>query len=370
MKLIDGYRHEVASHCESGSVRNLLRHAGLEATEPMVFGVGSGALFYYLFFVKGLNGWPLLGIRNTPGQIAANIRRLCGVDLELKTYPSSREGMAAADRLLDAGTPVAAVVDMFYMKYLPTFLRHHAPLHFIVLLGHDERSYAVSDPYFENVATLERADLAAAWETHAPLARNNLLLHVRSVPPAVDWRRAARRAIRRTCKAMVLPPVVRKVFFFVGVQGMRKFAREMVRWPDHSRGATLREGMLFNALGFEDQGTGGAAFRLMYGAFLREVAELFGSSELRELSRRMIVHGREWRAASRQLIVLAKQIPMPEEEYAGWYAANEQPLRDGLAELSRKWLAFADTEQAFYVDLRRVVERLEGSAAAAPGAGG
>jgi hypothetical protein len=150
---------------------------------------------------------------------------------------------------------------------------------------------------------------------------------------------------------------------------MRKFAREMVRWPDHSRSTTLREGMLFDALGFEDQGTGGAAFRLMYGAFLREAAELFGSSELRELSRRIIVHGREWRAASRRLIVLAKRIPMREEEYGDWFAGNETMLRDELAELSRTWLAFADFEQAFYRDLQRAAERLDGSAAAAPDAG-
>jgi hypothetical protein len=359
MKTIEGYRHEVASHCESGSIRNLLRFAGLTTSEPMVFGLGSGALFYYLFFVKGIGRWPLIGIRNTPGAIAKNVRKLCGVDLEMRQYPSAREGMAAADRLLDSGTPVAAVVDMFYMKYLPSFLRHHAPLHFIVLLGQDERSYAVSDPYFEQVATLDRVDFEAAWETHAPLAKDNLLVHVRSVPPSVDWRRAALRAIRRTCNAMVLPPLVRRLFFFVGVEGMRKFAREMLRWPDRFQGRALREGIMFNALGFEDQGTGGAAFRLMYGEFLREVAELFQSAELHELSRRIITHGREWRAASRKLIVLARQIPLPEEEYTDWYATHGAAFRAGLAELSRTWLAFADTEQAFYRDLRRAAARLE-----------
>jgi hypothetical protein len=337
----------------------MLRFAGLTTSEPMVFGLGSGALFYYLFFVKGINRWPLMGIRNKPGAIARNVRKMCGVDLEMKQYPSAREGMAAADRLIDSGTPVAAVVDMFYMKYLPSFLRHHAPLHFIVLVGQDERSYTVSDPYFERIATLDRVDFEAAWETHAPLAKDNLLVHVRSVPSSVDWKKATRRAIRRTCNDMVLPPLVRRLFFFVGVEGMRKFAREMLRWPDRYQGLALREGMMFYALGFEDQGTGGAAFRLMYGAFLKEVAELFQSAELHELSRRIIVHGREWRAASRKLIVLARQIPIPEEEYAYWYAASGAAFREGLGELSRIWLAFADTEQKLFQDLRRAAARLE-----------
>jgi len=357
MNIVPGYRHQVAAHCESGSVRNLLLHAGRELTEPMVFGLGSGSLFYYLFFATGINRWPLVACRNRPGAIAQNVRRLCGADIEMRQFGSPAEAMAGADRCIDAGTPVAAVVDMFYMRYFPSF-RPHAPLHFIVLVGHDEKSYSVSDPYCEHIATLDRSDLAAAWETHAPMAKDNLLVRVRGVPGAIDFRKAAVKAIRRTCDEMLPPPVVRNMLFFVGVQGMRKFAREMLRWPDRSRGSTLREGILFYALGFEDQGTGGGAFRLMYGAFLREAADLFQSSELRELAQRIIVHGRDWRAASRQMLVLARQIPMKDEEYDDWSASNGKALRDGLGELSRKWLAFADTEEAFFKDLRKAAGRI------------
>ena len=96
----------------------------------------------------------------------------------------------------------------------------------------------------------------------------------------------------------------------------------------------------------------------MYGAFLKEAAELFRSAELHELSRRIIVHGSEWRAASRKLNVLARQIPLSDEEYPDWHAANGAGFREGLGELSRTWLGFADTEQAFYLDLRRAAARL------------
>ena len=133
----------------------------------------------------------------------------------------------------------------------------------------------------------------------------------------------------------------------------------MLRWPDRFRGVVLREGMLFNVVAFEDQGTGGAAFRLLYGEFLREAAERFGSTELRDLARRMIAHGRDWRAASRKLILLARQIPTLDERYDDWYAANGAAFRDGLAELSRTWMGFADTELAFFQDLRRAAARLE-----------
>jgi hypothetical protein len=358
MKVIDGYEHRVSSHCESGSVRNLLAHAGLEVSEPMLFGLGSGPLFYYLFFMKGVTGWPMVAIRNKPGSIAKNVRKLCGVDVRMRTYRSPREAMAAADELIDAGRPVAAVVDLFYMKYIPAFQRQHVPVHFIVLVGHDEQSYTVSDPYFETLATLDRADLAAAWETHAPMATDNLLIDVRSAAGSVDWKKACTRAMLRTCKDMVLPAIIRRLLFFVGVEGMRTFARKIAQWPERYRGSALREGLMYTAIGFEDQGTGGAAFRLMYAAFLREAADLFQSGELRDLGQRILVHGREWRRSSRKLIELARPIPMIDEEYGDWVAAHGSVLREGLCELSQRFLSFAQTEQAFFQDLRKAAKRL------------
>ena len=69
MAIIEAYRHQLASHCESGTVRNLFNHSGVDVSEAMVFGIGSGPAFYYLFFAKGPSGLPLVGVRNPPGQI-------------------------------------------------------------------------------------------------------------------------------------------------------------------------------------------------------------------------------------------------------------------------------------------------------------
>ncbi len=147
MNSIETYDHRVASHCETGSMRNLLVHGGMEITEPMVFGLGSGPAFYYLFFSKSHTSFPLVGIRNRPGSIIRNVSGLIGVDMFRKRYRTTAEAMREADRLIDAGTPVIACVDMYYMKYLPVFLHVHAPFHFIILVGHDDGSFLVSDPY-------------------------------------------------------------------------------------------------------------------------------------------------------------------------------------------------------------------------------
>lgn len=358
MKQIDGYTHHPGSHCESGTVCNLLAHARVELSEPMAFGVGSGPLFYYLFFSKGPSGMPMVALRNMPGKIFEQVAKLTGIGFAAKQYRTARKAMAKADALIDRGTPVAAQVEMFRMKYLPEFMRVRAPFHFIALCGRSATHYAVSDPYHAQVNPLSRDDLEAAWETHAPMAKDNLLVHVSKVPRRIDWRRAALKAVRMTCRNMLLPSGIDRLFFFVGTAGMRTFARRLREWPTRYRGVKLREGMLFHAIGFEDQGTGGGAFRLMYGAFLQELSRLCASPALGELADRYIAHGRDWRRASRRIVELARPIPLEDDAYEGWAASHGDELRAGLAELSDTFLRFADVEAAFFRDLRRATARL------------
>jgi hypothetical protein len=352
------YQHHVSSHCESGSVRNLLLHAGLDISEAAVFGIGSGPTFYYLFFAKGPSGFPLVGVRNRPGMILKNVNRRLGVGFEMTKHRTTRDALGAANACLDAGEPVIACVDMFYMKYLPSFLRVHAPFHFIVLCGRDGDSYTVSDPYFKELAQLDVRDLSVAWSTGAPMAQDNLLCRLEGVPRDIDWKQAVKVATRKTCKEMVLPPVIRGMLPFVGVQGMRTYAKSMTKWPRRYRGVRLREGILMSAVGFEDQGTGGGAFRLMYGAFLDEAGKRLSSSALSEFGAQMTAHGENWRETSRKLIRVGKLVPMQEEKYDAWAATGTPSLVEGLEEISKDFFCAADFEQEFFQRLGQVARSL------------
>ena len=358
MKSIGSYEHRVASHCETGSMRNLLVHDGLAITEPMVFGLGSGPAFYYLFFSRSHTGFPLVGIRNRPGSIIKNVAGLLGVDMFGKRLGSPAEAMREADRLIDEGRPVIACVDMFYMKYLPQFLQVHAPFHFIILVGHDETSYAVSDPYFDCPGVLRRSDLEVAWDTHAKMSQDNFLAYARRVPREVDWRRAVIAGMKRTIKGMLPPRPVRRLLKFVGVEGMRMYARKSLEWPRRYDGHWLREGILWNAVAFEDQGTGGAAFRLMYGAFLQEASAILGSSEIEGLATKMVEHGQAWRYCSRRLIQIGKQVPMRDRDFPAWIEENRARLDEGLREFHDLFMERAAFEERFWSDLEAAVGRL------------
>ena len=359
MNVVPGFQHAVGSHCETGSLRNLLRHAGLDVSEPMVFGVGSGPAFYYVFFAKGPSTFPLIGIRNPPSTIVKNVGKRCGLGLFRKKLRTTDAAVAKANALLDAGQPVAVSVDLFYMKYLPPYLQVHAPFHFILLVGREGRSYTVSDPYFETLATLSEEDLRAAWETHAPFSADNFLCHVEELPASVDWKPAVRAGILDTCRMMLPPPGIRNVLAFVGVGGMRMYARKLLAWPQKYSGHVLREGIMFNAVAFEDQGTGGAAFRLMYGAFLQEAGERFGVASFGELAEKMIEHGKVWRRFSRKMIQLGKKVPLDDADYPDWQAENGTTLNDGLQELSSLFLERAAFEEGFFRELRAAAGELK-----------
>ncbi len=361
MKAIEGYEHRVGVHCETGSLRNLLRFAGLEVSEAMIFGIGSGPAFYYLFFAKGPSTFPLLGIRNNPGSIWKNIAKRWGVEAFHEQLRNQDDALREANLLLDVGRPVSCCVDMFYMKYLPFFLQVHAPAHFIVLIGRDAKQgrYLVSDPYHAEHGELDVETLKAAWAPGATFSKDNMLAWIKRVPPSIDWESAALSAMKETCRNMLLPPGVNKVFFFVGVEGMRAYARALAKWGKKYRGLVLREGLLFNAVSFEDQGTGGGAFRVMYGAFLKEAADLLGSRALADLGDQMAAHGQAWRKFSRKVAVVGKKVPKDDEAYDSWYVKNGAALHDGLRLASDDFLEKADFEAKFFKDLQRVVKDLE-----------
>jgi hypothetical protein len=146
MELVKGYEHRIAAHCESGSMRNLMIHEGADVSEQLVFGIGSGPFFAYLWFVKIMSCFPLIGLRNPPGQIVKSVAADCGIRLFMTKYRTTDEAQETLNRLLDRGRPVAVCVDMFYMTYLPSFMRVHAPAHFIVLLGRENDTYASAGP--------------------------------------------------------------------------------------------------------------------------------------------------------------------------------------------------------------------------------
>ena len=93
--MIINYKHQQSAHCENGVVSSLMRHHGLEVSEPMVFGIGSGLLFCYIPFLM-VNHAPAITYRVMPGQIFNKFAKRLGIRIKREKF---RDPLKAKKRL-------------------------------------------------------------------------------------------------------------------------------------------------------------------------------------------------------------------------------------------------------------------------------
>ena len=97
------FSHRQSAHCESDVTANLLFHYGIEISEAMAFGIGSGLFFGYLPFVR-VNRLPLETFRSAPGAIFKRVARRLGVEVARQKFRSPERSMAALDQALGRHT--------------------------------------------------------------------------------------------------------------------------------------------------------------------------------------------------------------------------------------------------------------------------
>ena len=334
MKEID-FEHKMAAHCETGTVTALLNHGGLEITEPMVFGIASGIFFGY--FESSNFSFPMFIVRNKPGSIRKNISKRLGVKFYAKSFRKPEKGMKELDRLLAEGHPVATQVDFYYMEYMPEYMRTHMNVHFINVIGKNEKSYLVSDSYYKQKAKLPAELLHKARFVGGHMAPKGFLFYPEYIPDNIDLETAIRKGIKKAAHDMIKLPVP-----FVGVKGIRKFAKKVTGWPDLARDIDhlSHEIMKINVF-LEDQGTGGAGFRFLYATFLQQAAQKLKDEQLEGMSKRMMAIGDNWRNIS---------------YFAAKIGKNRDLGTERLQELSGMINAMADQEQEFFTDLYKMVK--------------
>jgi hypothetical protein len=290
---LDHFEHRMAAHCESGTVSALLRHAGLELSEPMVFG-GAGALFFG-YFNSAMLPFPTVVLRSLPGRIRANIEKRTGVHFRRHRFLSTANAMRQLDALLERGIPVAVQVDFFYMRYIPKYARAHFNAHYVVVVGRRDGRYLISDSYAPQVAELEAEVLATARFAKGPFApRGNMFYIDGPVPATIDHRAMIRKGISQAAFYMLKVP-----FAFAGVRGIRTFAEQVTKWPALTRDEEhLSHEVMMVHVVLEERGTGGGGGRFLYASFLKEAADRLGHDGLREVSARMMLNGDRWRDIS------------------------------------------------------------------------
>jgi len=283
------FQHIQAAHCENGVTANLLRFYGVDLSEPMVFGLGSGYFFSHMPFIK-LNGMAVTSFRVLPGWIFKRVTHKFGIRVRRLKFTNPDKAMLALDNLLEQGIPVGLLVGVFHLSYFPKEYRFHFNAHNITVFGKEDDKYLISDPVMENVETLtcdELRKVRFAQGTYPPRGR---MYYITGVARTPDLKPAIIKGIHKTAKDMLTIPLP-----MFGVGGIRYMAGRIRKWPVKlgEKAAALNLSQIIRML--EEIGTGGAGFRFMYAAFLQESSEVLGNPLLNELSREMTETGDKWR---------------------------------------------------------------------------
>ena len=294
------FDHHHSGHCETGTVSALLRHKGLDLSEPMVFGIGGGLFFIHMPLIR-MGGIPLTAYRDAPRTIIKNVCKRLGISMKHHRFRNPDEGMRALDEFLAQGRPVGLQTCVFWLPYFPQDMRFQFNAHNLVAFGKRGDDYLLSDPVFETTVTCPGADLKRARFAKGIFAPKGLIYYPDKVPQQPDLKHAVRSAIKHTAKRMVDIPMP-----FLGVRGIRSLAKQMQRWPAKMGAERARVWVGSVVRMQEEIGTGGAGFRFMYAAFLQEASELLGLPKLSEAATTLTAIGDRWREFAVQGALLCK----------------------------------------------------------------
>lgn len=284
------YTHRQAGHCESGTTSNLFRFYGVDISEPMAFGVGNGLYFTYIPFLK-IQYAPMISFRNIPNTVFRRGSKRLGADaVVIKKFKTPKESMDALNRNLEKGIPTGMQVGVFNLPFFPPEYRMHYNMHNLVIYGKENNHYLVSDTVMEKPQVINYEDLQRVRWVKGAFAPKGKMYWINSVNKEIDLKKAVTDAIAKTVYEMIKIPIP-----LLGTKGMRFMAKDLRKWPKkHGKEkAAFYLGQILRMS--EEVGSGGAGFRFIYGAFLKEAGDRFNNQTLKEASEMMGNVANKWR---------------------------------------------------------------------------
>ncbi|GGQ05146.1 BtrH N-terminal domain-containing protein [Streptosporangium pseudovulgare] len=258
-------------HCETTTLGVLLRHEGLDLSEPMLFGLGSGLSFIY-WDGKGM-AFPFLGGRVRPFELTRNLTARLGLTLLVKETTSPRKAWENVAAPIDAGRPVGLQLDCYHLEYFRS--KVHFGGHVVAMYGYDEHDVHLVDTGQQGGAVrASRAGLAMARAERGPMTARNRSFTITLPEQPPRWQDQIIPAIRDCADAFLSAPIAN-----LGHRGIGKAAERVPGWL--LRAGDPRQDLPQAAVLMEEAGTGGALFRALYRDFLGECAQLIDDTGLR-----------------------------------------------------------------------------------------
>jgi hypothetical protein len=287
LKINKPFEHRTGAHCESSAMSSLLYNYGYNISEPMVFGLSASLNFAYLPIMK-MNGMPMISYRMPPGSILKGSQKRLGYKLVLKKYSSKEKAMDELTELVTNGQAVGLQTSAYWLPYFPPEMRFQFNAHNLIIYGKEGNEFLVSDPIIDEVRRISHQDLENARFARGTLAPKGFMYYPIFIPENIDIAKHAGKAIKRNALMLTSAPIP------FGVRGIKLLANKIEnlekfdsRYIKHFLGHIVRMQ--------EEIGTGGAGFRFLYSAFLKEAYDLLQIDELKHASLELTKAGDKWR---------------------------------------------------------------------------
>jgi hypothetical protein len=304
-------------------MRNLLAFRGILISEPMCFGLGSGAGFLYVPWLPVPPGVAF------HGRIMEMERQLC--DALAIPFPEQveKDGGAGWERAREAvlsGHPVLINTDLAHLEYFGT--ETHFSGHRIVLFGFDDEAGAalLSDSEREEPQEVTIKSLTLSRSSSVPpYPMENRWCVIRPEGKLRPLPEAIPLALGKNAQEMLSPPGGSTE----GVSGIRRVAGEIARWPGMTQDWSFAARFGYQII--EKRGTGGGLFRRLYARYLREAALHYPPVEAAGLAGKMVPVADGWT----EIAGVLKEI-------------SEAQNPGGFLRVSELLLRQADREEAFW----------------------
>lgn len=332
-KISTDFKHFQSAHCENGVASNLLKNKGIDISEPMIFGLGSGLFFVFLPFLK-VNHAPAISYRPMPGMIFNRAAKNLGIKVKRHKFRSSKSAQEFLDQQLLANRPCGLQVGVYNLTYFPEEYKFHFNGHNLVVYGKENDSYLISDPVMEKTTVLTESELEKVRFSKGVLAPKGHLYYPESIPEELNFEKAIKQAIKKTCRDMLAPVPI------VGVRGIRMVAKRIKKWPTKIGNAKTNYFLAQMVRMQEEIGTGGGGFRYIYAAFLQESSVKLNRPELNDFAIEISEIGDKWR----DFAVNASRVYKKR--------SNTQDIYNVI---SNQLLELADLEESFFKRLRKII---------------
>ena len=285
---IANFKHFDGQHCETTATGSLLRHIGIELSEPLLFGLGEGLGF--IFWNMKTMDFPFIGGRIKTDLLTQNICRNLNLKLNVSETQSATTAWNNVSAPLAAGVPVGLKLDCFHLDYFST--KFHFAGHYVAMYGFDENyAYLVDTRQQGGVVKTSRESLALARSEKGLMSSKNLSYTISNSGNVPNLSDVIRIAIRNNAREYLNPPISN-----ISYKGILKTSTKIKTWFETSK--NRKRDFQTTALLMERAGTGGSLFRNLYRDFLIDALQLTSLPELKIASDRFKQIAKQWAEVS------------------------------------------------------------------------